>query len=117
MVHSFEPPTMNSDTVMELVVYRLKPNAIDQYVEQDIDEFRRLVMSLDGCTSYHLLRACRDDGIFADIVVWESLDVAEAAAKAVNELQKAPKFCRYLAAFENLELFTHLRPIRSWSQL
>ncbi|NVJ97401.1 MAG: antibiotic biosynthesis monooxygenase [Alphaproteobacteria bacterium] len=103
------------NSIVEIVVYRIKADAREAYVSEALERFRKLVMSFDGFIRYDVFEGCRDKNEFVDFVQWESLEQAEAAAKAVKQLQQAPEYANYLTAFEKLDIFTHVRKIRSWA--
>ena len=104
-----------SSEVIELVVYRVKLDAKASYVDDAIEQFRRMVMEFEGFRRYDFHEGCRAENLFMDFVVWDTLEHAEAAAKAVKEIQKAPEFASYLGAFEKLEIFAHFKRLHSWS--
>lgn len=107
-----------ADEVVELVVYRIKPDAKAEYVDNAIERFRRMVMAFEGFQRYDFYEGCREQNLFMDFVVWDTLEHAEAAAKAVKavkEIQKAPEYASYLEAFEKLEVFAHFKRLKSWS--
>ena len=104
-----------ADEVVELVVYRIKRDAKESYVTQAIERFRHMVMQFDGFQRYEFFQGCREQNLFMDFVIWDSLAHAEAAAKAVKEIQKAPEFAPYVGAFEKLEIFAHFQKLRSWA--
>ena len=101
--------------VVELVVYKIKPDLNENYVNVAIEVFRKLVMGFDGFISYDFYRSSRDENCFMDYVRWSSLEFAEEAARQVKLAQKAPEYKEYLEAFETLEIFNHFGLVKSWS--
>ena len=104
----------NQSAIVELVVYRIKPEMQDAYVTEAIEVFRKMVMKFDGFIRYDFYQNAKDANLFMDFVQWQTLEQAEAAAEAVKSIQQAPEFAGYLAAFEKLEMFSHFNPLQSW---
>lgn len=102
------------DDVIELVVYRIKPEAQKNYVSTCIEHFRQLVMSLEGFIAYEFYQGCHDRNFFVDLVHWRSLEDAENAARQVKIIQQQPDYANYLGAFEKLELFSHFKLLKCW---
>ncbi|PKI16593.1 antibiotic biosynthesis monooxygenase family protein [Colwellia sp. 12G3] len=107
--------TENLNEVVELVVYKIKPEMNSVYVNSAIDKFRKLVMSFDGFISYEFYQGCRDSNMFMDYVRWSSVEFAEEAAKQVKILQKAPEYKEYIEAFDSLDIFNHFSHVKTWS--
>jgi len=101
--------------VVELVVYKIKPEMNRVYTGRAIEQFRKLVMGFDGFISYEFYQGCRDENTFMDLVRWTSLECAEEAARQVKILQKSPEYADYLNSFESLEIFSHFGLKKAWS--
>ena len=102
--------------IAELVVYRIKSKATEKYVTEAIDYFRKLVMSFNGFVSYQFFQGCRDNQIFMDLVLWDSLENAEMASKKVKIIQKGEGFKDYIESFEKVEIFNHFKPMNLWKK-
>jgi len=102
--------------ITELVVYKIKPETAEKYAAEIIDHFRKLVMSFDGFISYEFLQSCRDRLFFMDLVLWDTLENAENAAKKVKEIQKEERYKDYLESFEKVKIFDHFKPISLWKK-
>ena len=101
--------------IVEVVVYKIKPETTEKYATEIIDFFRKLVMSFDGFISYEFFQSCRDEQTFMDLVLWDSLKNAEIAAKRVKEIQKGKEFKDYIESFDKVEIFNHFEPISLWT--
>ena len=104
----------NPKEVIELVVYRIKPEQKARYVQTAIESFRQLVMGFEGFISYGFYGGSRDENLFMDFVRWQSLEHAENAAQQVKIIQQQPAYKDYLAAFEKLEIFNHFNNLKFW---
>lgn len=102
------------DNVVELVVYKIKPECVEKYSTEIIDFFRKTVMSLKGFISYEFFQNCKNENLFMDIVYWDTLENAENAAKTVKEIQKGEDFMDYINAFNGVEIFSHFKPLKKW---
>lgn len=100
--------------IAELVVYKIKPEAEKKYITVIIDHFRKLVMSFDGFISYEFFQSCRDSLTFMDLVLWDTLENAENAAKKVKEIQHDKSFKDYIESFEKVEIFNHFQLLNLW---
>jgi heme-degrading monooxygenase HmoA len=94
---------MSKKHVLEVAVFKVK----DEFVK-DIPELRKqLIKDLEnypGLQEFYGYLPISDN-MFADIVKWDSLEAAEAAAKAFE--QGAPEFLPYMKAIESLEFMGH----------
>ncbi|UTW54623.1 antibiotic biosynthesis monooxygenase [Kordiimonas sp. SCSIO 12610] len=102
--------------IVELVVYKIKQSMQATYVNTSIEEFREFVMSFEGCISYEFYKCMGEPNVFMDIVKWETLELAEKAARRVKIYQKRPEFSAYLASFETVDIFNHFNLQKSWKQ-
>ena len=100
-----------TDQVTELVIYKIKPNQVENYQTKIIHHFRELVKSFDGMLSYQTYHAVREEGLFVDQVVWRDLDCAEFAAEKVKEMQQDEIYAPYLSAFEEVKFFLHVKQV------
>lgn len=95
--------------VVELVIYKLKPEAAKGYVNSYFEEFKKLVQSMDGFIEYKFYQSAHDEYQFMDFVMWESLDFAQNARSMVKEIQQTDEFKQYIDSFESLIVFDHFR--------
>lgn len=100
---------MNS--VIEVVTYHIKPEYIDSYHQVDLPRFQNLVKNLVGFRSYRSYRSCNLSSYHLDLVEWESIEHAVAAAESVQKLQQYLQYRDYLNAFEKVEIFHHFKPV------
>ena len=106
---------MKKNCIAEVVIYKIKPNTTEKYATEIIDFFRKLIMSFDGFISYEFFQGCKNNSIFMDLVLWDSLENAEIAALKVKEIQKEADFKEYIDSFEKVEIFNHFKPINLWT--
>ena len=99
------------DKVLELVVYKIKPDQIQTYQQTTLNQFRELVKSFQGMLNYHTFHSVKEDGLFVDQVEWENLECAEFAAEKVKQMQKDETFGPYLSAFEEIQMFHHFKKV------
>lgn len=100
-----------NDKVLELVVYKIKPEQIQSYQDKTLNQFRELVKSFQGVLSYQTFHSVKEDGLFVDQVEWENLECAEFAAHKVKQVQKDETFGHYLSAFEEIQMFHHFKKV------
>lgn len=71
---------------------------------------RKQAMSAVSCypgfVSWRAATACETADVLADLVEWETLDVAQAAGRRV---MTDPEFAPYLAAISSVQLCNHFR--------
>lgn len=116
--HNVNDPTVNDPNVgevVELVVYKIKAEMSQVYINSAIEEFRKLVMGFEGIISYEFFQSSRGDNVFMDYVRWSSLGCAENAARQVKILQQSPEYKEYLDSFESLEIFNHFTKLDEWT--
>ncbi|UXX77769.1 hypothetical protein N7E81_10345 [Reichenbachiella carrageenanivorans] len=100
-----------TDQVVELVIYKIKPNQVENYQSKIIHHFRELVKSFDGMIGYKTYCAIKEEGLFVDQVEWRDLASAEFAAEKVKEMQDDEIYAPYLSAFEEVKFFLHLKHV------
>lgn len=96
---------------LELVIYHIKPELITTYQEHDLPKFRSLVKSQTGFISYKTYLNCEQQNIHLDLVTWNNLENATAAAAHIKKLQQSTKYQNYLNAFEKVSMFQHFTPL------
>ena len=96
---------------MELVVYKIKPDQIENYRNSALHQFRELVRSFSGMLHYHTYGALGDSGLFVDQVQWENQESAEFAAEKIRSLQHEEPFASIFSTFEEIQLCHHFRQI------
>lgn len=69
-----------------------------------------MITSFDGFVSYEFFQGCKDNQLFIDLVLWDSLENAEIAALKVKEIQKEADFKEYINSFEKVEIFNYFKP-------
>jgi len=76
-----------TDTIIELVVYKLKVNAVenfDQIQSQVKDELRKF----PGFVSFKSTSSLDDKTVHVDYVEWKSVEQAKKAAEQVMEIEQ-----------------------------
>lgn len=90
-------------SIMELVVYHVKPEVEERYGFL-LEMARREVRNFPGLLGYDTFRSVKDSNTFIDIVYWNSLQEAQAAASAiVQKMELKP----WTEAFEKIEFMDH----------
>ena len=97
--------------IIEVVIYHIKPDYVDSYQQSDLLRFRALVASLKGFRSYHTYQSCNQSTYHLDLVEWDSIEDAVAAAQSVQKMQRSPQYKDYLNAFDKVETFHHFKTI------
>ena len=90
-------------TVIEMVVYHINPEAVDRYAFL-LEQARREVRKFSGIMEYETFRSTKNPNTFMDLVYWNSLEEAQAAASQIGKL---PELKPWMAAFEKIELMDH----------
>ena len=75
--------------VKEVVIYRIKPNQTETFVNQGLDELRNCAASFEGMIKHDTLVSAKDESVFIDLVEWDSLESAEKAAVQLDAKTKA----------------------------
>lgn len=100
-----------SKTIKEIVVYRIKPDQVSNFVENGLKELQTCVSGFNGVLSYNTLRSAKDHLIFVDLVEWDSLSNAEKASKQMESKMKNGELPLMVASFEKVEFFDHFNSI------
>ena len=95
------------ENVFELVVYKIKDDKINHFTSKGLDEFRAFIQQFDGLIKPQTYSSNKEEGVFMDIVHWESSAHALKAAEAFKELEKDPKHAEMLGVFEEIRMFEH----------
>ena len=98
-----------NDKVLELVVYKIKPNQIKQFQTETLTNIKELIKNFQGMLNYATYYSVKEEGLFVDHVEWENLECAEFAAGRIKELRREEPFSHYFSAFEEVILFHHLK--------
>ncbi|MCW8877558.1 MAG: hypothetical protein OQJ89_15235 [Kangiellaceae bacterium] len=100
-----------TNQVLEIVVYQIKSEYIDEYRRFHLPKFKRLVSSFDGMLSYDTMVSCNEMATHVDLVKWKDLASALKAAEMVKTIQQSDEFSGYLKAFEKVVLFHHFSSV------
>ena len=73
-------------TVLELVVYKIHNEFIENFANNQLELFRECVMGFEGVISYTTYKSHKENGVFVDLVEWNTLGDAQSAAAKVGEL-------------------------------
>ena len=98
--------------VKEVVIYRIKPNQTETFVNQGLDELRNCAASFEGMIKHDTLVSAKDESVFIDLVEWDSLESAEKAAVQLDAKTKAGELPLMAQTFERVEFFDHFK---AWS--
>lgn len=94
-----------------VVVYRIKPDRIEQYVSYALNNFRKLVSAYPGFLGYQCLQSDIETNLFIDIASWVSEEDAGRAMSEVEKIQYQPKFRDYKDAIIEEILVGNFRAI------
>ncbi len=97
---------MATSHVVELVVFKLKDGADVDAFQQAADSVNSFLDSAPGFIKRELLR---DDERWVDIVHWESVAQAQAAAESIMGNEAGQHFGSFID--DSDMLFTHLHPV------
>lgn len=100
-----------SNTVKEVVVYRIKPNQKETFINRGLDELRNCAASFKGMIKHDTLISAKDEGVFIDLVEWDSLESAEKAAVQLDAKTKAGELPLLAQTFERVEFFDHFKAL------
>ncbi len=95
-------------TILEIVSYRVKPTHLSNLAERQAAAHREL-MAMKGFISYKTMKSTKEGNTFVDIVEWDSLAEAKAAAE---EVTKSQGFQQLMEAIEEMTGFDHLQEYR-----
>ncbi|MFY0627723.1 MAG: hypothetical protein JXR07_15605 [Reichenbachiella sp.] len=100
-----------NDQILELVVYKIKPDQIKNFEESKLLEFRHLIKDLEGLVHYETFSALNQEGLFIDQVEWEDMGCAKRASEKIKILQDEEPFVSIFKSFEEVKLFQHFKKI------
>lgn len=100
-----------NQSVKEIVLYKIKPDYIESFSEKVLPEMKAFVAEQSGLLNYQSMRAMKQEGYMADIVDWDSIESAEAAAAEIKTRMEAGKMPQMTAAFDKVEFFDHFKLI------
>lgn len=100
-----------SKTVKELVVYRIKPDQVTNFLDKGLTELQSCVSGFPGMLGHKTLRSAKDHSIFVDWVEWDSLSSAEKASEKMDSKMKNGELPVMVASFEKVEFFDHFNSI------
>jgi heme-degrading monooxygenase HmoA len=90
----------HSNSVLEVAVFTVRSPVDFLEVQRRTHE---ALSTLPGHRDSARLRGCKE-GLFADLVAWESIEAAERASALVRE---DPRFAPLMASIEGLRLYAH----------
>ncbi len=100
-----------NQSVREIVLYKIKPDYIESFSEKVLLEMKAFVEGQSGLVNYQSMRAMKQEGYMVDIVDWDSMESAEAAAAEIKAQMEAGKMPNMTAAFDTVEFFDHFKSI------
>jgi hypothetical protein len=90
-----------SNAALEIVRYRLKDGAEEELLAEGPSLFALLREEFPGMRTAH--RAKLDDGSWIDVVVWDSREEAEAAAREAMDRPQIAAFMRHIDEVLSME--------------
>lgn len=102
---------MTHQHVIEIVIYTIKKDALEEYAQTIIREIQKMISQFEGFISFETSRDCKNPCVMMDLVYWDSYKNALNAALKFKEIQKGDQYKTYLSAFESVEVFKHFKPL------
>ena len=99
----------NSKSIKEVVVYRIKPNQTQAFIDKGLDELRTCASGFRGMLRHDTLVSAKDSRLFIDLVEWDSLESAEKASVQLDAKAKAGERPLMTQTFERVEFFDHFK--------
>ena len=90
-------------TIMELVVYKIKPEANKGYIDV-LKAVQEELKKMQGFVSYKTLKSVESEGLYTDMVEWKTLDDAKVAAA---EIEQRKPFEHFLKSFQHIITMDH----------
>ena len=100
-----------TNSIKEVVVYRIKPNQTEVFLKKGLAELSNCVAGFNGLIKHDTLVSTKDDGVFIDLVEWESLEAADSAAAQLEAKTKAGELPLMNQTFERVEFFDHFKAL------
>ncbi|MCH8487325.1 MAG: hypothetical protein LAT75_10715 [Candidatus Cyclonatronum sp.] len=97
----------NTAMAIELVTFNTKPEFDQREVKASLESLNAIVSTYKGFISRQLAR--NEDGKWMDLVFWESMEDAHAAAEAIMKLEAAQMAFRVID--EQTMSFHHFKPV------
>jgi quinol monooxygenase YgiN len=97
---------LQTNHVLELVVFKVKPSHTQQLAQLRAD-LRKTLTAFPGWLDYTAYGPIAD-GLHADLVKWQNLEAAKAAAQAFANGD--PRFAAYGSAIESVSFMGHFAP-------
>lgn len=92
-------------TVTELLIYQLKPRSIQQKSFM-IHEVSQCMNRFPGFVARKVHQSLNQEGLWMDVVQWQSLAHAKQAAQ---QLQKTPVFEKFVSSIHDILIFEYLQ--------
>jgi|GEM_PF-1760224 len=100
-----------NQSVREIVLYKIKPDYIESFSEKVLPEMKSFVARQKGLINYQSMRAMKQEGYMVDLVDWDSIESAIAAATEIKTQMEAGNMPHMTAAFDKVEFFDHFKLI------
>lgn len=94
----------NKSSIMELVVYHIKPEVQERYGFL-LELARREVRNFPGIMGYDTFQSVKNPNTYVDMVYWNSREEAETAA---SQIMQKVALKPWTDAFEEIEFMDHL---------
>lgn len=93
--------------VLEVAIFTVKKEFVEQ-MPVIRDGLREALKDFPGLITLDTFSPIGDDNAFADLVKWDTLENAQAAAKAFTSGDK--RFLPYMEAIEDVKFMGHFTP-------
>ena len=97
--------------VVELVVYKVKNEYIENFQSEVIPKFRELVKGFGGIVSMQTFQCIEQQGVYYDHVVWENHKFALSAAKKFEDFQQKGENLELISWFEEVKFMDHFKQV------
>ena len=97
------------DQVVELVVYQIKEELSDGFVNDIMPKFRKLIQSFGGIESYQTYSSLNSKSVYYDHVVWTNPESAVMAIQKFEKVREEGKHEALLNCFEKVTFMDHFK--------
>ena len=93
-------------TVVEVVVYKIKPEVSNGYLEV-LQGVQEELKKMGGFVSYKTLKAVESDDLHVDIVAWKTLEDAKIATAQIEQMKPFERFLKSLQHIVTMDHYTY----------
>lgn len=95
--------------VVELVVYEIKKELSDRFVNDIMPTFRKLIQSFGGIESYQTYSSLNSKSVYYDHVVWKNSESAVIAIHKFEKIREEGTYKELFNAFERVTFMDHFK--------